>query len=60
MSIKIKRPNRGKLLTLWNLLEPDKGYSRLEIEDIAKTNDLDQYTATNLLHHGVKGDLSVR
>ncbi len=50
----IKQPSRGQLLELWNLLEPNRGYSSKEIEKIAQEHQLNKYTASNLMTHGIK------
>jgi hypothetical protein len=45
-----KTPTRGNMLQLWDKLSPDQGYSREEIEKIAKENNIGDYTVGNLLN----------
>lgn len=45
-----KTPTRGNMLQLWDKLSPDQGYSREEIEKIAKDNAIGDYTVGNLLN----------
>jgi hypothetical protein len=45
-----KTPTRGNMLQLWDQLSPDQGYSREEIEKIAKENSIGDYTVGNLLN----------
>jgi hypothetical protein len=43
-------PTRGNLLQLWDKISPEQGYSREEIEKIAKDNAISDYTVGNLLN----------
>jgi hypothetical protein len=45
-----KTPTRGNMLQLWDKLSPDQGYSREEIEKIAKESNIGDYTVGNLLN----------
>jgi alpha-beta hydrolase superfamily lysophospholipase len=45
-----KAPTRGNLLQLWDKINPEQGYSREEIEKIAKDNAISDYTVGNLLN----------
>jgi len=43
-------PTRGNLLLLWDKISPEQGYSRGEIEKIAKDIAISDYTVGNLLN----------
>lgn len=45
-----KAPTRGNLLQLWDKISPEQGYSREEIEKIAKDDAISDYTVGNLLN----------
>ena len=45
-----KAPTRGNLLQLWDNINPEQGYSREEIDKIAKDNAISDYTVGNLLN----------
>jgi hypothetical protein len=45
-----KTPTRGNMLQLWDKLSPGQGYSREEIEKIAKESNIGDYTVGNLLN----------